>query len=248
MKEKIFEFIPDEKKCSYLGDKKSLFRYLKIENCSNDLYQALLERGYRRFGEYFFVPICAGCMECITIRQHIQTYAFTRSNQRIMKKNGDVKVTIQRPSVTDTHLRLYEKYHLFMKEKKGWEFSGISGELYYDMFVEGFCEFGYELIYSLGDRVVAIALVDMLPSSISAVYCFYDPEMQDRSLGKFSILKQLEIGKRLGMRHFYPGYWIEGHYAMGYKSDFKPFEILLGRPGLHEQPIYINHTYRKGDY
>lgn len=239
MKDQISEFIPEEKQCSYLSAEKSLFKYYQVENCSNHLYQQLLERGWRRFGRFFFTPICRVCEKCISIRTPVNEFKPNKTMKRTMKKNSDIEMIIQRPTVSLEHLSLYDKYHKFMNQKKGWDYNGISLQLYFEMFVEGYEEFGYEFLYFLDDKLIGVALVDILPESISAVYFFYDPDFRERSLGNFSILKQMEVAEKLDIDYFYPGYWIENHYSMGYKEKFRPFEILQGRPEPTQKAIWL---------
>ncbi|CAE10355.1 arginyltransferase [Wolinella succinogenes] len=236
MRENIIEFIPKEKPCSYLKEERSLFRYFHIEECSSDLYQALLERGWRRFGKYFFVPICKNCKACLSVRKPLANLEFSRSFKRVLSKNRQTGLVIQRPMITEAHLKLYDRYHRRMSEKKGWEYSPITMESYYEMFVEGSGEFGYEFAYYRDERLVGIALVDILERSLSAVYCFYDHDYSDFSLGIFSILKQLELAKRLKIDYFYPGYWIKNHPSMGYKERFAPYEILRNEPDIDALP------------
>lgn len=242
MRDQICEFIPDEKQCSYLSEERSLFRYYQIENCSNSMYLRLLERGWRRFGRYFFSPICNQCEQCISVRTLVDEFEMTKNRRRIMKKNSDLQVMIQRPTVSLEHLSLYDRYHQHMHEKKNWEFNGISLQLYFEMFVEGYEEFGYEFLYFDGEKLIGVGLVDILDRAISAVYFFYDPDYEERSLGTYSILKQLDIGKSFGIPHFYPGYWIKNHPSMGYKERFRPFEILQGRPGMDEPAKWLQET------
>ena len=59
------------------------------------------------------------------------------------------------------------------------------------------------------------------------MYCYYDPELPKLSLGTYSILKQLELAKRWGMRHLYLGLYIEANEHMGYKARFLPHDRLV---------------------
>jgi leucyl-tRNA---protein transferase len=238
MQDQIFEFISGEKTCSYLQDENSLFRYYQVENCSCVLYQNLLERGWRRFGRFFFTPICCGCEECLSIRTQVDLFVPNRTMKRTLRKNENLNVCVQRPTVTLEHLALYDSYHRFMRQKKQWEYNGISLQLYFEMFVEGHEMFGYEFLYFDAQQLIGVALVDVLEDSLSAVYCFYDPAYQNRSLGSFSILKQIEFAHKRGIRYFYPGYWIQNHKSMGYKHQYKPYEILQGRPHLNEVAVW----------
>ncbi len=241
MRDRVSEFVPEEKECSYLESELAQFRYFRIEKCSNYLYAALLERGWRRFGKYFFTPICKECDKCISIRQDVENFKLSKSFKRTINKNRDTILIVDRPKISNTHLFLYDKYHRFMNKKKGWEYKGVTHELYYDMFSDGFEDFGYEFTFYREDKAIGIALVDILPSSISSVYFYYDPDYEHLSLGTYSILKQLELAKKLDIPYLYPGYWIDKHYSMGYKERFKPFEIMIGRAELNQRPIWEKH-------
>lgn len=233
----IYELIQKPRACSYIPQEKALFHYLFIEKCTYEFYEKLLQRGWRRFGKYFFVPICEKCDSCISIRQDCENFSFSKSQKRILKH--PFSVGIGKPTITDRHLELYRQYHQKMNNKKGWEYEGISLDAYYDTFVSGHEEFGLEFDYYIDGLLVGVALVDVLPDSISAVYCYYDHDYAKYSIGTYSILKQIEIAKEYNIKYLYPGYWIKNHLSMGYKEKFRPFEILLNRPTLDEKPLWV---------
>jgi arginyl-tRNA--protein-N-Asp/Glu arginylyltransferase len=47
------------------------------------------------------------------------------------------------------------------------------------------------------------------------------------SWGTYSVLSQIEQTKALKLRHVYLGYWIERSPKMAYKSQFRPYPLLL---------------------
>ncbi|PAF54280.1 arginyltransferase [Helicobacter sp. 13S00482-2] len=235
---RIVEFYPDQKICSYIQTKKSKFRYMYIEQCRSHFYKGLLQRGWRRFGKYFFVPMCEVCRDCISIRQLVGEFKFSKNHKRILKKNEFLKIIFSRPSVDLQRLALYDKYHKKMVEKKGWDYKGIDLDSYADMFTEGEMDFGFELSYYFDEKLIGLGLVDVLSDSMSAIYFFYDHDFADLSLGTLNILTQIKIAQHKGLKYFYPGYWIKDHYCMGYKERFKPFEILENTPDLFDQPIW----------
>ena len=61
---------------------------------------------------------------------------------------------------------------------------------------------------------------------LAAIYTFYDPELDKRSLGTFAVLLQISQAKKLGLPFVYLGYWIDGCRKMSYKTRFKPLEML----------------------
>jgi arginyl-tRNA--protein-N-Asp/Glu arginylyltransferase len=63
---------------------------------------------------------------------------------------------------------------------------------------------------------------------VSAVYCYWDPELKSFSPGVYSVLKQLELCRAWGARHLYLGLYIAENAYMKYKADFRPHERLVG--------------------
>lgn len=125
-----------------------------------------------------------------------------------------------------------------MEMKKGWENNHIDVEEYHNSYVNGAHEFGKEILYFRDDKLMAVALADILPNGLSAIYCYYDHEFEEFSPGKYSILAQISIAKQLNIPYIYLGYWIKDHFSMGYKENYKPFEILQNRPALDENTIW----------
>ncbi len=236
--EEDIEFVEQHRDCSYFDDEISDIRYRYLQTCSTSEYQNMLEHGWRRFGKMHFVPECENCTKCISMRIDALNYKFSRSEKRVLAKNVDTKIYIQPPSLTLDHLQLYDKYHAHMSEKKGWQHSPIEPIEYNRSYVQGKAEYSKEFLYMRNNKLVGVALTDILPNSISSIYCFYDHAYEELSLGKFSILAQIKIAKELNIPYIYLGYWIKEHPSMGYKEAYKPFEILKNRATLAEPTIW----------
>ena len=240
--ERDVEFLEENRECSYFKEETSDMRYRYIHSCTKEDYQNMLEHGWRRFGKMHFVPECKDCTKCISMRIDVKNYKFSRSEKRVFKKNLDTKLYIQTPSMTLDHLNLYDKYHSFMNKKKGWSYNPIEPAEYDRSYVQGKDEFTKEFIYVRDNKLIGVALVDILSNSISSIYCFYDHDYEYLSIGKFSILAQIKIAKELNIPYIYLGYWIKDHYSMGYKESYKPFEILKNRVSLKEETIWKPYT------
>ena len=232
------EFVENSRECSYFDNEISDIRYRYIKNCSVDDYQNMLEHGWRRFGRMHFVPECKSCTKCISIRIDVANYKFSKSEKRVLAKNKDTKVFIQPPSISVDHLALYDKYHNFMSKKKNWTYSPIEPIEYSRSYVEGKSSFTKEFLYMRDNKLVGVALTDVLPKSISSIYCFYDHDYDNLSIGKFSILAQIKVAKQLKIPYIYLGYWIKKHFSMGYKESYQPFEVLKNRAPLEEDTIW----------
>jgi len=233
-------------KCSYLDNKKQNLHYTMIDNCTSQHCNELVERGYRRFGKMFFRPICSDCDECKSIKIDVENFNFSKSMRRVIKKASNIQSYIQKPTLTKEHLTLFKKYHLFMKDKKGWKYNETSPNHYYDSFVTGDNEFGYEILYFDNDKLIGVDLVDILDNGISSIYFYYDPDYMNYSLGKLSMYNQILIAKNHNLKWIYLGYYVKDCPSLSYKSHYKPYVTLDGRPTLDEDYIYTDkQDYKK---
>ncbi|PRP81008.1 hypothetical protein PROFUN_11160 [Planoprotostelium fungivorum] len=85
------------------------------------------------------------------------------------------------------------------------------------------------LIYRLDGKLIAVGVVDVLPSCLSSVYFFYDPDYSFLEWGVFSALSEIDWVKKCGiegLHHYYMGYYIQTCPKMKYKGQYKPSELL----------------------
>lgn len=227
---KILHECTSEEECAYLDNTKQTTQYKIIDNCSTDNCEALIEHGWRRFGNMFFRPICADCHACESLKIDVKNYEFSKSERRIQRKNTHTKMIIQEPTLTQEHLDLFEKYHNYMKHKRGWKHERTTPRHYYMSFVHGHGDFGYEVLYYIEDKLVGVDLIDILPNGISSIYFYYDPDFTPFSLGTYSMLQQIRIAKENQLDWIYMGYYVEGCQSLEYKSRYRPYYVLEGRP------------------
>jgi leucyl-tRNA---protein transferase len=224
--------------CSYLDGHIQKTHYKVIEGCTQEQCTGLIQRGWRRFGNMFFRPICADCTSCESIRIDVNNYRYSKSERRVIKKAAHLKVVIQRPTLSNEHLQLFNQYHEYMKEKKGWEAQQVTPQNYYMSFVQGHGDFGYEVLYFEDGQLIAVDLIDILDDGISSIYCYYNPEFSSYSLGKYSMLQQIKYAKRHNLAWIYLGYYVPECPSLAYKSDYSPYVTLQGRPIEHESYIW----------
>lgn len=225
-------------KCSYLENMEQTTHYKIIENCSSYHAQELIERGFRRFGKMYFRPICPTCEECKSIKIDVGKYVFSKSEKRVMNKAKHLKSYIQRPSLSLEHLELFEKYHKYMRDKKGWDYNHTDSQHYYNSFVSGHEDFGYEVLYFENEKLVGIDLIDILDDGVSSIYFYYDPEYANLSLGKLSLLLQIKYAQKSNKKWIYLGYYVKDCPSLSYKSQYKPYLTLHGRPSQESNYVW----------
>ena len=228
--------------CAYLPGRNTRMHYRYIDNAHKLFATSVVHRGWRRFGKYFFYPICNGCSECKSLRIVVDEYKFTKSKRRIIKKNLGTEIVVQRPSLSDEHLRLYNKYHSWKAKKDGWRGKNITYNEYHENFVEGAHNFGKEVLYIIDGKLVGVDLIDIVDDGISSIYFYYDPDYTHLSLGTYSLLYQVALAKNLQLPYIYLGYWVDGCKAFAYKQNFKPLEMLDGFPHITEMAQWKRST------
>jgi arginine-tRNA-protein transferase len=137
-----------------------------------------------------------------------------------------VHLLIGTPSVTKQKLKLYDRYHAFQTETKGWPIHPAKDPSSYG---ESFVANPFaveEWCYYLQDRLVAVGYVDVLPEGMSAIYFYHEPALRVRSLGTWNVMAILAEARRRGLPYVYLGYFVDGCASLEYKANFRPNEIL----------------------
>jgi arginine-tRNA-protein transferase len=217
-------FATDNHACSYINGQQAKTLFIDpSENVSPAIYSQLCERGFRRSGQFIYRPNCDNCQACISIRVPVSDYAFSRSEKRILKRNLDLSVHQVDSILADEFYQLYARY-INLRHADG-DMYPANREQYENFLNNGLSSSCYFVFYHL-DTLVAVAVVDRLQQALSAVYTFYAPEEEKRSLGSFAVLWQIQMAQRLNLQHVYLGYWVKDCAKMSYKTRFKPTEIL----------------------
>lgn len=224
--------------CSYISGNSQTIHYKIIQECTKDQCETLILRGWRRFGTMYFRPICSDCHACESLKIDVEHYQFSKSERRILRKNNHLSVHIQPPSMSTDHLELFYRYHAYKHKTRNWDAPKIDPKNYHASFVNGHGDFGYEILYFENNKLIAVDLVDILNDGISSLYCYYDPHRNSLSLGKYTLLEQISLAKRLGLKWLYLGYYVQGCQSLEYKATYLPAKKLLGRPEEDVFPIW----------
>lgn len=192
--------------------------------CHCDLvYEQLMAKGFRRSGNEIYRPHCPGCQACQSIRLAASCFTPSRSQKRVRSKCKSFSITHTfKPD--DYAYLLYQRY---VNERH------YDGSMYpasleqYENFL--FCSWLETMFINVfdGDKLIAVAVTDVLPTALSAIYTFFDPDYQDFSLGTFCVLSQVSLCSTMKKDFLYLGYQIDGCQKMNYKTKFKPLQRLV---------------------
>jgi arginine-tRNA-protein transferase len=198
-------------------------------------YERLLASGWRRSGFTFYRDACPGCSLCVPLRLDSRSFAPTRSQRRLGRVNADLGSRLVAAGFSEERYALYRAYVKARHGSPEGEDEGAARAAYSAFLLEG--PLGSTGIVEYRDgsgRLLATGYVDVLPGGLSSVYFAFDPRDSRRSLGTWSVLRELELARELGLAdgsgatHYYLGFWVPGSPKMDYKASFRPFELARG--------------------
>ncbi len=223
----LFTFVAPPSACGYLPDREWSLEYEHVAAVSAPEYMQRMRQGWRHFGHMLFRPRCPACRACQSLRVLADRFRPDRSQRRALKANErDVQLVVGPPHVTRHKLALYDSYHAFQTDAKGWpQHPAKDPDSYIDSFV--FNPFPVEeWNYYRDGNLVGVGYVDALPQGLSAVYFYFDPDERRHSLGTYNVLRVIDAARARGLPHAYLGYYVAGSASLEYKSRFAPNEIL----------------------
>ncbi|HSB97439.1 MAG TPA: arginyltransferase [Spongiibacteraceae bacterium] len=211
--------------CSYLPEQMATTLFIDpAAPMNSETYSQLSEMGFRRSGPHLYRPHCARCNSCLPSRIAVEHFLPNRQQRRIWQRNADLKVVDRTTLIGEEYYALYAKYI---------EGRHRDGDMYpptlqqFDSFLTREWELTHYYCFYVGEKLAAVAVVDVMSNGLSAIYTFYDPELGSRSLGVYAVLWQIEHTRALGLPHVYLGYWIKQCRKMSYKINYRPVELLI---------------------
>ncbi|MFQ3187861.1 MAG: arginyl-tRNA--protein-N-Asp/Glu arginylyltransferase [Gammaproteobacteria bacterium] len=222
---KLNFFASTAEPCSYLDGRSSVSAFANPHvDMDMQTYSALIQHGFRRSGGYVYRPHCPNCKECISVRILVKQHSPSRNEKRILRLNSDIEISASTSKFRQRHFDLYKKY-IASRHGDGSMANPTKAD-YHRFLICDWTETEF-IEFRLGKNLVAIAVCDITDSGLSAVYTFFDPDYNDRSLGHFAILRQIEESKSRGLEYLYLGYWIKDCNKMSYKNRYKPLEGFI---------------------
>ncbi|GAA5991289.1 hypothetical protein JCM10908_003240 [Rhodotorula pacifica] len=150
--------------------------------------------------------------------------------------------TLEPASYTDEKFDLYKKYQTQVHHEaestvssKSFKRFLIDTPLELEPTLSSSSSYGsHHACYRLDGRLIAFAVLDILPRAVSSVYFVWDPEYAGMSLGKVSALREAAMVKELeaagawegGGGRYMMGYYIHTCSKMRYKADYQPSFLL----------------------
>lgn len=210
--------------CSYLDDRLARSQVAAPGGLVDTaVYSDLVRLGFRRSGSHVYRPRCDACHACTPVRLCVDGFAPNRSQRRCEARNADLTLRLKPLLFEEAHYRLYRRYQGVRHPGAGMDQDDR------DQYAAFLLQSQVDSVlaeFSLHGEPVMVALVDRLLDGLSAVYTFYEPDMNRRSLGVYGVLNEIALARELALPYLYLGYWIAQCRKMSYKRDYQPLELL----------------------
>jgi leucyl-tRNA---protein transferase len=229
--QKLQFYVTTPYKCGYLPNKLAQSLIAAPHHLINtEIYNGLIQQGFRRSGKFAYRPHCELCNECVPVRVVVDEFSPRRSQKRAQKQHADLSVRIMPLSYTESHFELYSSYQA-MRHSADESFSQNNKADDAEQYRQFLCQSNVESLMiefrDIHHQVKIVSVVDIVRDGVSAVYTFYDANETKASYGTHSIMWLIEWTKSLGLPYLYLGYWIRNSQKMVYKEHFNPQEKLI---------------------
>lgn len=212
--------------CSYLEDREAVNIYADPHHANPQaVYNQLIQRGFRRSGEYVYRPGCSNCSACVPVRIRCEDFKPRRTDRRNLTRNADLAVDYQSARYTEEYFDLYRRYLDVRHPQGGMDNPDPSD---FERFLLNPWGDTVFVDVRLNGQIIAVAVTDATSDGLSAVYTFFDPTLSERGLGKYCILQQIELCRTMNIPYLYLGYWVDGCQKMQYKTEFSLQEHFDG--------------------
>ncbi|BDM64918.1 putative arginyl-tRNA--protein transferase [Shewanella sp. NFH-SH190041] len=207
--------------CPYLPQQQEQLLVIQDE-LDAESYAQLLAQGFRRSGDIVYRPHCRDCQACMPLRIPIMSFTASSQQRRTLNKNRSLhwQVTNQQQA---QHYALYEKY-ICQRHADGDMYPPSPAQ--FEQFLSCCWHQPHFLELYRDTTLIAVAVTDVLPDSLSAVYTYFDPDEEKRSLGTLMVLLQQQVAKQQHKAYLYLGFQIDDNHKMSYKRRFRPYQIL----------------------
>ena len=195
------------------------------QHVSAEILDGLWETGWRHQGIVFYrysETDMGGVHHRITpLRIDLQAFLPSKSQRRVLRRNEDVVSSFEVAAFDDEMHAMFarhcERFTENVPESLGNFFSASPGDTPCACLAQR---------VSLNGQLIAVSFMDVGQDAASSVYAIFDPEHSDRSLGTYTMLKEIEYAQQHEMRWLYHGYATQAASHYDYKKALSAVEWL----------------------
>lgn len=218
-------YVLAENPCPYLPRRFERKLITEIDGtASTGSYTTLSRAGFRRSHHFAYRPACSDCSACVPVRVVAPDFRLSRSLRRTWQSNADLQARERPARATAEQYDLFDRY-IASRHGDG-EMAGMTLADYRGMVEHSRIDTRVVEFRVANGDLIAACLVDWLLDGPSAVYSYFEPALNRRSLGTYVILWLIEATRAAGLPYTYLGYWIGASPKMDYKTRFRPLEAF----------------------
>ena len=218
-------YLTETESCSYLDNKQQRMIVVDpLQPIDRALSTYFSQRGFRRSGNMTYRPNCMFCSQCISVRIPVETFSASKSQKRVLRKARHLNYRVEPIENASKYFDMYYRYQ--SSRHKDGIMCDSSIEKYLN-FIESNIAETKLLVICDKNKPVCISVIDLLHDGLSAVYTFFEPEYSKLSLGTFSILSLIQLGKKHCFDYIYLGFWVKDSQKMNYKIKFQPLQGFI---------------------
>ena len=218
-------YVLAESACPYLPGRRERKLITEISGPrASSRYSLLSRAGFRRSHHFAYRPACSDCTACVPVRVAVDGFRMTRSLKRVERLNAGLTAEARPAQPSREQFELFSRY---IRSRHGdGEMAGMTLADYGGMVRHSRIDTRMVEFRDSDGRLIAACVADWLDDGASAVYSFFDPDLDRRSLGTYTVLWLIAAAQAEARPYVYLGYWIREAPKMAYKTRFQPLEGL----------------------
>jgi arginine-tRNA-protein transferase len=182
-----------------------------------------LVTGWRHFGSKFFrynFSINNGVLcGVVPLRLRAADFEESKSQRRVRRRNEDLDIRFEPAQHCAAYDQLFERHRVRFTENVPTSLRDFLS----DTPAEIPCA-NIAVEVWLKRELLAVSFMDLGAESASSVYGVFDPEHASRSLGIYTLLREIQHARELGKRFHYLGYSYTVPSVYDYKKGFHGVE------------------------
>ncbi len=199
-------------------------KYISADSLRHGQYDELLAQGWFRGTDQMYQAdiICVGegLFSAMHVRLNVRSWTERKSHRKILKKISPFRIEYREARCTERHQELYaiqsKRFQSFIMRDPTAIFHNPSYTGFKTM----------EVVLYHNEKLIAFSLFDVGFHAMASLLCCYDRDYLHLSLGKATMLLELQFAREHGIQHYYPGYVLDEPTRMDYKLFLGRFEYL----------------------
>jgi arginine-tRNA-protein transferase len=147
----------------------------------------------------------------------VEKIALSKSQKRLLRKNESTEVIF---SPLEFDEEVFEVYKEHSDERFGKKADR-------DEFINNFCTISCHSLlskYYIHGTLAAAGFLDISSKGLSSVYFVFRKQFGHLGLGNYSVIREAEKARSMGLHYYYLGYYVVDNRIMEYKTRFIPYE------------------------